>query len=74
MEPEVLEMGSLVQVNCSSFATTFNICHDKRKKSDSRMNDQDRLPANTVWYFLGDHIMLRLCALTVELSAQLCNL
>lgn len=70
---EVLEMGSLVQLNCISFITMVNTCHTKRKL-DSRMGAQDRLPAKTVWHFLRDHIMLRLCVVTVEFSAQLCNL
>lgn len=72
-KPEVLEVGSLVQLNCLSFPTTFNTCHVKRKL-DSRMGAQDKLPAKTVWPFLRDHTMLRLCAVTVAFSAQLCNL
>lgn len=40
-KPEVLEVGSLVQLNCLSFPTAFNTCHVKRKL-DSRMGAQDR--------------------------------
>lgn len=62
-------MGSLVQMNPISFTITFNKCHIKRKKSDSRMDDQDRLPAQTIWHFLRDQITLRSRALTMEFSA-----